>query len=262
MRAVLALLVFTGLVVRVQAEELPPVDAAIDQELPIPSNVFLPPPPPKEVPPMRVEAATTRQLPTHQITVVRGEASTLPDIPPPPEPKPFVPGRVGEPYYQISFGATVYDHKISRVRWHDPRSKQNFEAWCAWDWTLLSPASNIKLGDRVRSISLFASNINTVKQGNFRPFAKMPPHPALEENGFVIVNGDADDPEATRILTMVRDYYVKNKDRLLQIRQAREEYQAAAAAWHAANPPKPENHTIWLKPHRGSRYLQPEGTER
>jgi hypothetical protein len=67
MRAVLALLVFTAFVVRVQAEELPPVDGAIEKELPIPSNVFVPPPPPKEVPPMRV------------------------DIPPPPEPKPFVP---------------------------------------------------------------------------------------------------------------------------------------------------------------------------
>ena len=91
MRAVLALLVLTAFVVRVQAEELPPVDGAIEKELPIPSNVFVPPPPPKEVPPMRVDAATTRQLPTHQITVLRGEASTLPDIPPPPEPKPFVP---------------------------------------------------------------------------------------------------------------------------------------------------------------------------
>lgn len=262
MKVVLALFVFTALVVRVQAEEFPTLDGAIEKELPIPSNVFVPPPPPKEVPPMMVEAATTRQLPTHQITVLRGQASTLPDIPPPPEPKPFVPARIGEPYYHLTFGATVYDHEISHVRWFDPRTKKNFEAWCAWDWTLLSPASSIKLGDRVRSISLVASNINTVTQGNFRPIAKIPAHPVLAENGFVIGKGDVNDAEATRVLTMVRDYYIKNKGRLLQIRRAQEEYRAGSAAWHAANPPKPEDHTFWLKPHRGSRYLQPEGVGR
>lgn len=108
----------------------PQTEQDIEKLLPIPSTEFIPPPPPKEVPAMKVEAATTRKLPTHQITVLRGEASTLPDIPPPPEPKPSVPGRVGERHYLLSFGATVYDHRISHVRWFDPRTEKHFEAWC------------------------------------------------------------------------------------------------------------------------------------
>jgi hypothetical protein len=244
------------------AQDKPQGEADIEKELPIPSTVFIPPPPPKEVPPMKIEATATRKLPTHQITVIRSEASTLPDIPPPPEPKPFIQGRVGEPHYLLSFGATVYDHRLSHVKWHDPRSKEDFEAWCAWDWTLLSPLPEIKIDERVSSFHLFASNIDTADAVRFGKEWKMPEHPQLEEHTFAISKGDTNDAEAIRILSTIRDYYTKHKDRLILIQKAREEYQAAAAAWHVAHPPKPDNHTFWLKPHRGSRYLKQEGEAR
>jgi hypothetical protein len=240
----------------------PQPEEDIEKLLPIPNTEFIPPPPPKEVPAIKVEATTTRTLPTHQITVLRGEASTLPDIPPPPEPRPFVQGPIGEPHFLLSFGATVYDHRLSHVKWYDPRTKRNFEACCAWDWTLLSPIPEIKLGDRIRSFHLFTSNIDTDRRLRFGREWKMPEHPELEELAFSITKGDANDAEAIRILTIIRDYYAKHKERLVLIRQAREEYQAAAAAWHAANPPKPQSHTFWLKPHRGSRYLKEEGGDR
>lgn len=208
---------------------------------------------------MKIEAATSRKLPTHKISVIRSEASTLPDIPLPPELKPFVQGPIGEPHYLLSFGATVYDHRLSHVKWYDPRSKENFEAWCAWDWTLLSPFPEIKIDERVSSFHLFSSNIDTADAVRFGNAWQMPEHPQLQDLVFTITKGDATDAEAIRILSTLRDYYTKHKERLILIRQAREEYQAAAAAWHAANPPKPENHTFWLKPHRGSRYLKEEG---
>lgn len=230
--------------------------------LPVPSTEFIPPPPPKEVPAIKVEAATTRTLPTHQITVLRGEASTLPDIPAPPEPKESVPGPVGEPHYLLSFGATVYDRRISHVKWFDPRTGKRFEAWCGWDWTLLSAMSEIALGERVSSFHLMASNIDTAAARRAGREFQMPEHPELAEGAFSITKGDEDDPRALEALTAIRDFYLKHKERLGQIRQAREEYQAAAAAWRAANPPKPQRHTFWLKPHRGSRYLEEEGGER
>ncbi len=234
----------------------------IEKLLPIPSTNFIPPPPPKEVPAIKIKAMTTRRLPTHQITVLRGEASTLQDIPPPPEPKPFVQGPVGEPHYLLSFGATVYDHRISHVKWFDLRSEKYFEAWCGWDWTLLSSMPEIVLGERVSSFHLIASNIDTTAFRRAGHEFKMPDHPELEEGAFSITKGDRDDAEALKALTAIREFYFKHKERLGQIRQAREEYQAAAAAWHAANPPQPQSHTFWLKPHRGSRYLKGEGGER
>ena len=242
-----------------RAQERPQPEADIEKELPIPSTVFIPPPPPKEVPAMKIEAATARTLPTHRITVLRGDASTLPDIPLPPEPKPYVQGPIGEPHYLLSFGATVYDHRLSHVKWYDPRTEENFEAWCAWDWTLLAPFPDIKIGERVSSLHLMASNIDTAKPVRFGRSFEMPEHPELGDLAFAITMGDTDDAEAIRVLTTLRDYYTKHKRRLILIRKAQEKYQAAAAAWHAANPPKPENHTFWLKPHRGSRYLKQEG---
>jgi hypothetical protein len=259
--AILALIVGSSVSLLAQDAE-PQTEADIDKLLPIPSTEFVPPPPPKDIPVIKIEATTTRTLPTHQITVLRGDASTLPDIPPPPEAKPFVQGPVGEPHYLLSFGATVYDHRLSHVRWYDPRTEKQFEAWCGWDWTLLSPMPEIILGERVSSFHLFASNIDTAVARRFGHEFKMPDHPELIEGAFSITKGDESDAEALKALAAIRDFYLSHKERLGQIRQAREEYQAAAAAWHAANPPKPENHTFWLKPHRGSRYLKEEGGDR
>lgn len=208
---------------------------------------------------MKIEATTTRLFPTHRITVLRSDASTLPDIPPPLEPPPFLRGPIGEPHYLLSFGATVYDNRLSHVKWYDPRTKKNYEAWCAWDWTLLSPFPDIKLGERVSSFHFFASNIDTERHLRFGKEWRMPEHPELKDLAFAITKGDANDAEAIRVLTTLRDYFSTHKEQLILIRKAREEYQAAAAAWHTANPQKPENHTFWLKPHRGSRYLKQEG---
>jgi len=211
---------------------------------------------------MVVEASTARRFPTHQITVLRGDASTLPDIPLPPEPQPFVPGPVGDPHYLMSFGATVYDHSLSHVTWWNPKTRESFEAWCAWDWTLLSPIPHVEIDGEFSTFCLFSSNINTGTGLRFGREFKMPEHPDLPADAFVITKGNAEDPTANKALTILRDYYLRHKERLILIQKAREEYQAAAAAWHAAHPPKPENHTFWLKPHRGSRYLKQEGGER
>lgn len=234
----------------------------LDDVLPIPSSRFIPPPPPKKVPPMVVEASSVLKSKTHQITVLRGDASTLPDIPPPPEPKLYQPSREGEPHYVISFGATVYDHQLSHVNWYDPRTKETFDAWCAWDWTLLSPITKLKFGEKTSSFNLFTSNIDTSKGLRFGKETKVPKHPALQENTFAITKGNGDNKEAIRAITIIRDYYLKHRERLLLIREAQVKYQQEAAAWYAANPPKPQNHTFWLKPHRGSRYLIDEGGAR
>jgi len=234
----------------------------LDEELPIPSAKFIPPPPPKEIPPMLVEATTVLKLPTHRITVLRGDASKLPDIPIPPLPKPTVPGPAGEPRYLISFGATVYDSRISHVKWWNPKTKIWFEAWCAWDWTLLAPIPDLEVVDGFSTFHLFAYNIDTTKEVRFGKYFKMPEHPELEAGTFVITMGNSEDPTAETLLTTLRDYHFKHKERLILIQNAREEYQAEAAAWYAANPPKPEYHTFWLKPHRGSRYLKNEGAGR
>lgn len=237
--------------------------AATDLPPAIPSSVFIPPAPPKTVPQMPIEGQSQRKRDTHQITIVRSSPSDLPDIPPPPPDKPQIERRANtEGRYLLSCGATVYDGKMSQVKGYDPRSKKHWEAWCAWDMSLLSPMPEITLADGKTKLLFFlaASQVDTNRLRRDGSKVVTPAMPQMENNQFVITQG-SENPETAKILSALRDYSVKHHERLLLIRKAREEYQAAADAWHAENPPKPENHTFWLKPHRGSRYLN-EGGER
>ena len=47
----------------------------------------------------------------------------------------------------------------------------------------------------------------------------IPEYPKLQELEFSITNGGGDKTDATRILTIFRDYYTKHKDRLVEIRK-------------------------------------------
>ena len=208
---------------------------------------------------MVVKASTVTPSQSRSITLIRGEASTLPDIPPPPISKPSVPGREREPHYVVSIGASVYDHSLSHLRWTNPETKESFEAWCGWDFTLLSPIPQIEIGERFSSFHLSAFNVDAAAERRAGRKTEIPSHPEVIADGFAISKGDASNADAQILLTTLRDYYLKHKERLILIKKAQAEYQAAAAAWHKANPPKPENHTFWLKPHRGSRYLTQEG---
>jgi hypothetical protein len=234
-----------------------------DDAPPLPTLKFIPPPPPKEVPPMVVMASSVVKSPTHQMTLIRGDASTLPDLPPPPIPRPSMPGPEGKPSFIVSIGATVYDHRLSQVKWTNPETKESFEAWCAWDFTLLSPISQIAIDGEMNSFFLSADSIDTAgKQHRLDDELEIPPHPVLAVDSFVITAGDPKNTAAGKLLTSLRDYFLRHQSRLVLLQKAQEEYQTTAAAWHAAHPPKPENHTFWLKPHRGSRYLKNEGGEK
>lgn len=224
----------------------------------IPTVKFTPPPPPKRVPPMVVKASTVTSSPTHKIVIIRGDASTLPDVPPPVVSKPTMPDRETEPRYLVSIGASVYDHKLSHVTWMDPKTKVSFEAWCGWDFSLLSPFPQIVTGEKTAFFYLSTSHIDTTAVRSLGRKIGIPVHPAVPADEFIISKGDIKDPDAQLLLATLREYYLLNKPRLILIKKAQADYQAAADAWYAQHPPKPENHTFWLKPHRGSRYLTKE----
>lgn len=208
---------------------------------------------------MVIQASAVRRLPTHSITLIRGEPSTLSDIPQPPITKASASEREKESHYHVALGATVYDHRHSLVTWTDPETKECFEAWCGWDFTLMSPLAQADITSKIRSFHLSASNIDTTKEKRFGRQVELPSHPRVIADGFVIAKGDASNADANELLTNLRNYYLRHRPRLILIKKAQQEYQASAAAWHKENPPKPESHTFWLKPHRGSRYLTKDG---
>lgn len=229
-------------------------------ELKIPSKVFIPPPPPKTVPPMKVEAASASKMSSHTITVLRSDASLQPDLPKQTPHQVLSPMRtdVTVPSQFLSFGATVYDGRLSHLQWSDPRSKISYEAYCSWDCSLLAPFSQILVDEKVHYFSIFSSKIDTSKL-SAESLKRKGLAPQVAENSYIIVKGDPANQEAKKVLNALTNIYLKNKNQLVLIQKAKEEYQAAANAWHKANPSQPQNHTIWLKPHRGSRYLKQGG---
>jgi len=223
---------------------------------------FSPPPPPKPAPDVVAEASSEIRKGTHSITLVRGEPSTLPDIPEPPErvataEVPFLlPGR---PNFLLGLQITVYridDRDLSYLRWTDPQTKEKLEAWCGWDWRIVSPMREIS-NDRVAYNLFFSAGyVDTSKRDPLGRWPVVPNPPAVAADDFVITKGDASSPSGKEFLEAVQRYCVANRADLERMRDAREQYRADAEAWKKANPWKPRDYTIVLRPHRGSRYLE------
>ena len=207
---------------------------------------------------MSVKCSTTADFGTHRITILRGEPSTLPDIPKPPPP--------AERSSEISFAETEsvplifisgtnYGKNLSRVGIWNPLTQTHHTAWCGWDISLITPFHEIDHEGKPHSLLMSIGNADIAK---------------AEGQGVEVIPGsilvpDGDESTAS-ILTSLRKACYDHMPRLVELKAAREQYQRDAAAWKAANPTRPQNHTIWIKPHRGSRYLkntsndQKEGT--
>lgn len=238
--------------------------------------VFTPPAPPvvKQVPSMRVDAAVT--IPTRNgrtLTLLRGEASTLPDLPLPPPPPPWVEPteptaeqiakRIWHLRHNCNLGATIYDHKVSVVHWTDPESMVRYEAVCGFDIGLLAGVGQFIHNGETYSLMLMHSNHDTA---TLRRLVRnyVPAIPEVLPDSITILKGNVQDAVGTAPVTVLRELIASEKSRLIPYQAARLRYQEASAAWHAAHPPIPRNETFWFKPHRGSRYLKPatEGGDR
>ncbi len=249
--------------------------AYIPHSLEVP--VFRPPAPPveKRIPAMRVDSAVT--VPTknsRSLTILRGEASTLPDLPPPPPAPPKVEPRDPTPEeiarriwhhrHDLNFGATIYDHKISVINWTDQVSLVRYEAVCGFDIGLLAGVGTFVHSGEKYSFSLMHSHYDTTWERRLTRRWKIAV-PEVNPGEIRITKGDAEDAIAIAPLTIIKEIIAAETPRLLVYQAKRETYFAASAAWHKANPVQPRDETIWLKPHRGSRYLtnpRPEATTR
>lgn len=252
------------------SQDSPPVLARsfVPDALLVPA--FTPPAPvePKCLPIIRIDAAAT--LPSHSgktITLQRGAASTLPDLPPPP-PEPVKQARVLTPtelariaYKQrhtFNVGASVFDHKVSIVNWTDPENGSFYEAVCGFDIGLLAGIGRIVHAGEEYSIHLIHSNFDTTRDSRI---ARPKEATQIDPGQILITKGDSKNTTATVQLAIIRDLITAEKERLLAYQAARLQHQQAAAAWEGEHPPIPRDETVVLRPHRGSRYLadpQPE----
>ena len=234
-------------------------ESELHSQLPEPASIrFTPPPPPKEVPPMEVKGSTTADLGTHRITILRGEPSTLPDIPEPPPPVETtheISTASVEPVRFLIISGSTYDKDLSHVEIWNPLTQTRHTAWCGWDISLIAPFHEINHEGKPHSLIIGVGQADSAKGER----------PGTEVKLGTILVPDGDEFTAS-LLTSMRKACYDHMPKLLEIKAAREQYQKDSDAWKAANPPRPQNHTIWIKPHRGSRYLpkttgdQQEGT--
>lgn len=225
---------------------------------------------PKRLPNIRIDASTT--VPTESgktLTLQRGAASTLPDLPPPPPPEPSQSAskttseELAQQLYQlrhsISLGATVYDHKVSEVHWTDQETQTNYQAICGFDIGLIAGIGSFVRDGESYAVDMSPGDIDLQYASDST--LKIP---AVSLGQILITQGDSKAPHATAALYFIKDLIDAEKERLTTFQEARKQQQREAAAWAAAHPPILRNETFILRPHRGSRYLanpQPEKTE-
>jgi hypothetical protein len=202
---------------------------------------------------MEVKGSTTADFGTHRITILRGEASTLPVIPPPPppaEPSHEISSAPGESVHLIFISGSTYGKDLSRVEIWNPLTQTRHTAWCGWDISLIAPFHEINHEGKHHSLIMGVGQADPAKAEG--PGAEVKPGSILVPDG---------DEFTASLLTSLRKACYDNMPRLVELKAAREQYQKDSDAWKAANPPRPQNHTIWIKPHRGSRYLKKTADE-
>lgn len=240
-----------------------PVITGATTYIPDPLEVpdFTPPAPPveKKVPAMRVDSSLT--VPTkgsRTLTVIRGEASTLPDLPIPiksevaaqraPTPEEINQTRI-ERRRELHLGASIFEHRISLVHWQNPDTGELYLALCGFDLGLLEGLGGFVHQSESYDLMLMVSKGETSDDRTESGFSEVP------ADSIKILQGDPKNPVGVAPIFVIRDVINAEKSRLAPYQAARERYQQAATAWADAHPVVPRSQTFWLRPHRGSRYL-------
>lgn len=240
------------------ADELP-VEVATNPLPHLTSLKFKPSEPESEDVTMKIEGATTAHFPTHDVTILRGEASTAPDLPEPlAEQSHTAPSNsektgssqeVVNPIPQISITVHPWNGQSCQVEIFKPHTQTNHVAWCAWDVSLLVPIHEISLQGKTHALSMMTGlSADTETDQSKKPILKPGSIMALDGDDFT-----------SELLVAMREVHDKQFDQLVEQRAAREKAARDAEAWSRSHPAVPQDQTIWIRPHRGSRYLEEEG---
>lgn len=213
---------------------------------------------------MRVDAVVTAPSETnHTLTILRGEASTLPDLPVPQDSKTqprlqLAPEKAAkietEENHTLQLGAIIYDHRVSRVHWQRADTGEAYEALCGFDISLLQGIGQFTQDGETYYLILFPSCVETAERSS--DAERLNPDLAEVPRGSITyLKGNPNNPGGTATITLIRDLIANENSRLTVYQADRLRYQQAAGTWKKDHPPVPRDETIWLRPHRGSHYL-------
>lgn len=187
----------------------------VSESLEIPA--FTPPPPfiPKE--PL-ADAETTivcRDDDGQAVTLQRGSVSMAPDLPV-PEP---VPDTATTRLMQharprallINMSGTVYDHKVTTVRWQHPVTHESYEAVLGFDLGLVANLGSFVHEGVPCHSNIFCINLNTESPAAKRALSRGRPQlivPSIGLDAYNITKGNSEDAAGMKPLFAVRDIYL------------------------------------------------------
>lgn len=221
-----------------------------------------------------VKDSVVHQIGERTLTILLGDPSNLPD--PAAGAKTEVPAPTAQQLAElqawraqiaqirfITVGATVYNHTETSFRWKDMRTGKTYEGWSNVDFnhlTGLAAADSAKL-PFLKSLNI--SNVDTARLSTRRGSpVPVPHHPDLPADGpgFVVTSGDLSEAGVLAPIQELHAFYRLEKERLAAEYEAREQERLAKAA--APVPPSiPKDNVIWLRPRKGSRYLEQQASE-
>ena len=229
--------------------------------------VFTPPEPPveKPIPTMRIDSAiTVPAANSHTLTILRGEASDLPDIPKPVLAAPRTPRQLTAEeiaHYaekrrrHLNFNAQVHENGVSILHWQHPDTAEPYRAICGFDVNLLGGIGQFISGGKTYQLSFTLPSVIPIATHSRLSKLPIPASPEAAPGTITFTQGNPNDPIGTATAVLLRDLIATEKFRLITYQEKRNAYSRAAAAWHKAHPVLPRDETIWFRPHRGSRYL-------
>jgi hypothetical protein len=261
-----SLLLVLGVSAFLQAEDpLPPATGTYAPgTLEVPA--FTPPLPvvPKEPLPDAETTIVCRDDKGETVTLQRGDASMAPDLPAPePLPDPALVQRFEDHRprnLMINMSATVYNHKVTAVKWQHPVTQEPYEAVLGFDLGLVAHLGSFVFEGKPCHSNIFCMHMDTESPTARRAAARrLPPVavPFVEADGYRITKGNTQDTSGVEPLLAVHGIYLAEKPRLQKLSADLRDYQQEAKAWADAHPAPAEPPVFWFKPHRNSRYLTP-----
>ena len=256
---------------------------------PLGPTTFIPPEPvePPAPPVLPVREAIEYELIDEGRSIILQRVEP-PEFVPPPPPAPAPEIDRSSPEFQAMLAAarakwqartfvplsvTVYDHRISCLRWwqktqptaeeeiqaltspRPPRMRVvggemssnpgvEFEVWSSIDWNCFRDVWAIEAGGVRYEFLASIGDVDTIRPTRFgrEPLA-IPEHPPLpaEDTAFVVAKGDAADADALAFLTAMHEIYRTDSQRLWAEYEARQQARRDYAAWLEANPPPPRD---------------------
>ncbi|MGD9419417.1 MAG: hypothetical protein Q7R22_010775 [Verrucomicrobiota bacterium JB025] len=165
----------------------------------------------------------------------------------------------------VFVSATVYDNEKTLLRWqlpnraeNDHRGRRSFEAWSNVDFLHLTGFGSFEYEGVQYDMIMGVSRMNTeawkraVEKYEYDHGVdlgyELPESPELPADGpdYVLTDGDASDLEGLEVMDGLHALYAKERETLVAAYEGRKKAREEREAYLKANPPRPEDVTLYF----------------